>query len=162
MPSYGIDIQLYIRKHSSRTSSYGFFIQLCIRKYSYSSSSYEVDIQLCSQHTLNIELWDRHSAIPSKTYLLNIELLHQHSTLHSKPKTLWMSSYGFDFHLCIHKYLGHRAIRSTFRSAFKTIHTLIIELWVRHSALTFENIHLEYRAVWSIFSSAFKIIHSFE
>ena len=87
----------------------GFFIQLCIRKYSYSSSTYEIDVQLCIQHTLTIQLWDRHSAIFSKTYLFNIELLHQHSSLHSKP-------YTFEY----------RPMGSTFSSAF--INILDIEL----------------------------------
>ena len=32
-------------------------------------------------------------------------------------------------------HLEYRAVRSTFSSAFKIIHTLNIELWVRHSAL---------------------------
>ena len=87
-------------------------------------------------HTLNIKLWDRHSALHSKTFVFNIE-------------------HGIDFQLCIQNHthfeyqamgstsisafktsnLEYRTVESTFTSAIKTIHTLIIELWVRHSAL---------------------------
>ena len=39
-------------------------------------------------HTLNIEVWVRHSAMHSKTYILNIELWDQDPLLNSKPYTL--------------------------------------------------------------------------
>ena len=123
------------------------------------------------KHTLNIELWVRHSA------------------LHSKH-TSWISSCEFNIQLCIqnktrfeYRAMGstfssafenihheYRAVRSTFSSAFKIKHPLNIELWVRHSALHSKHTswisscefniqlciqnktHFEYRAMGSTFS----------
>ena len=107
-------------------------------------------------HTLNIELWVRHSALHSKTYILNIELWVQHSALHSKLYTFWISSYGFDNQLCTRKHTSwissceidvqlciqnktqfeYRAMGSTFCSAF-------------------ENIHPEYRTMTLFFSRSY-------
>ena len=80
-------------------------------------------------NTLNIELWDRHYALKSKTFILKIELCDRYSTLHSKPYTLWISCYGIDIQLFIwNKYqFVHWGMRSTLSSAFNTIHISNIE-----------------------------------
>ena len=92
------------------------------------------------KHTLNIELWVRHSALHSKTYILNIlsscefniQLCIQNKT-HFEYRAMG-STFSSAFEN-IHLHLEYRAVRSTFSSAFKIKHTLNIELWVRHSAL---------------------------
>ena len=74
-----IDIQLCIGRHSLRISSYEIDIQLCIqliirgiKEYRAVRSTFSSAFKI--KHTLNIELWVRHSALHSKTYTLNIEL----------------------------------------------------------------------------------------
>ena len=93
------------------------------------------------KHTLNIELWVRHSALHSKTYILNIELWDRRSALHSKYYTLWISSYGFDFHLCIRKH-----------TSWISSCEIDVQLCIQN------NTHFEYRAMGSTFSSAFENI----
>ena len=67
---------------------------------------------------------------------LNVELRVQHLALHLTPYTLWISSYGLDISFAFENiHLEYRAVRSTFSSAFKIIHTWNIELLVWHSAL---------------------------
>ena len=76
-------------------------------------------------------------------------------------------------------HIEHQAMVSTFSSAFNTIHTLIIELWDRHSALHSKtyilniisscemdvqlciqnNTQFKYRAMGSTFSSPYENIH---
>ena len=87
--------------------------------------------------TLNIELWVRHSALHSKTYIFNIssceidvQLCVQYNThFEYRPMGSTFSSAFENIHL------EYRAVSSTFSSAFKIKHTLNIKLWVRHSAL---------------------------
>ena len=88
------------------------------------------------KHTLNIELWVRHSALHSKTYILNIEcefniqLCIQNNT-HFEYRAMG-STFSSAFE---NTHLEYQAVSSTFIIAFKIKHNLNIELWVRHSAL---------------------------
>ena len=128
---------------------------------------------------LNIELWVRHWALYSKTYILisscefNIQLCIQNNT-HFEYRAMG-STFSSAFE---NIHFDNRAVSSTFSSEFKIIHTLNIELWVRHSALHSKtyflniiscefniqlciqnNTHFENRAMGSTFSSAFENIH---
>ena len=89
------------------------------------------------KHTLNLELWIRHSALHSKTYILNIESCEIDVQLCIQNKTHFeYRAMGSTFSSAFENiHLEYRAVRSTFSSAFKIKHTLNIELWVRHSAL---------------------------
>ena len=88
------------------------------------------------KHTLNIELWVRHSALHSKPYILmssceiDVQLCIQNNT-HFEYRAMG-STFSSAFE---NIHLEYRAVSSTFSSAFKIIHILNIELWVRHSAL---------------------------
>ena len=136
--SYGFDIQLCIRKHTSCISSCEFNIQLCIQNNTHFeyramgstfSSAFEnihLEYRVVSStfssafkiiNTMNIELWVRHWALHSKTYILNIELI---STFSSTFKII----HTLNFEL----WVRHSALHS------KT-YILNIELWVQHSAL---------------------------
>ena len=89
------------------------------------------------KHILNIELWVRHSALHSKTYILNISSCEIDVQLCIQNNTNFEyramgSTYSSAFE---NIHLEYRAVSSTFSSAFKIKHTLNIELWVRHSAL---------------------------
>ena len=88
------------------------------------------------KHTLNVELWIRHSALHSKTYILNIDfefniqLCIQNKTYFEYRAMCSTFSSAFE-----NIHLEYRAVRPRFSSAFKIIHNLNIELCIRHSAL---------------------------
>ena len=88
-------------------------------------------------HTLNIELWVRHSALHSKTYILNISSCEIDVQLCLENNTQFeYQAMGSTFSSAFENiHLEYRSVSSTFSSAFKIIHTLNIELWVRHSDL---------------------------
>ena len=106
---------------------------------------------LNTKHTLNIELWVRHSALHSKIFISNNELWHWHSALHSTTYKLWIwhSKTRHSFNIVL--WVRHSALHSKIfilkiklwdrHSALhlKIIHIFNIELWVRHSAVAFEN-----------------------
>ena len=88
------------------------------------------------KHTLNIELWVRHSALHSKTYILNIECEFNIQLCIENKTHFEYRAMGSTFSSAFENiHLEYRAVRSTFSSAFKIKHTFNIELWVRHSAL---------------------------
>ena len=77
-----IDIQLCIGRHSLRISSYEIDIQLCIqliirgiKEYRAVRSTFSSAFKI--KHTLNIELWVRHSALHSKSSCeIDVQTLH--------------------------------------------------------------------------------------
>ena len=143
-----IDIQLCIGRHSLRISSYETDIQLCIQLIILGIQEYRALRSLFSStfntiHTLNVELWDQHSALHSITICL------EYRTMGSTFSSAFENTH-----------LEYRAVGSIFSSEFKIIHSLNIELWVRHSALHSKNIHIEHRAMRSTLSSAFNTIHT--
>ena len=54
-------------------------------------------------HSLNIELWDRHSALHLKTFILNLSCCAIDFQLYIRQHTHFELSYGFDIQLCIRK-----------------------------------------------------------
>ena len=110
---HNLNIELRVRNSALLSKIFILNIELRDRRsalhsipYTLWMSSCEFNIQLCIQNhnTLNIELWVRHSALHSKTFIFNFELWDRYSALHSTPYTLWISSYRFDIQLCIRKH----------------------------------------------------------
>ena len=113
-----------------------------------------------SIHTLNIEIKDRRSVLPST------------------PNTLEYPAMGWTFSSAFENiHLEYRAVNSIFSSAFKTKQSLYCELWDRHSSLHSKTLilntscginiqlriqhheHFKYRSLGSTFSTAIKNIH---
>ena len=93
-----------------------------------------VSCALKTIHTLNIELWVRHTALHWKTFILNFELwdqlcIHRYTQFEYRDMG---STYSFAFE---HIRIEHRAMRSTLSSTFNTLHIFIVERCIQHSAL---------------------------
>ena len=82
-------------------------------------------------HNLNIELWVLHAALHSKIFIFNRAM---GSTFSSAFNNIHIALPAF-----VNIHLEYRALESIYSSAFKTKHTLNIELWVRHAALYSKN-----------------------
>ena len=189
--SYGIDIRLCIRKHLSWISSCGISIQLRIQhhkhfKYrnlgsTFSTAFENIYVEHRSMrsfniiHTLNIEMWDQHSALHSTETTLwiswcrfsNAELNVDPIARYSKCVWCWMHSWTLTHSSMFNmNSFECRAECQTYSSIFKIVYDFWMQSWISITQLDIQdecwmlNSQLDSQSVYSVECRAERRFHS--